>query len=250
MTSNSQCPFCHLPPKRILLSYNVGCVVRDVFPVSPGHTLVIPKRHMGSFFDLSDDERNVLMALLAEARLGTEAEFSPAGYNIGINDGPAAGQTVPHLHIHLIPRFAGDLPDPRGGARWGPRPICLSCGKTACKLALRPRWMPRCTPTLRRWWGWTCLPPRPRCATTQPPPTVRVRSVHAARGSGSRCCWPTSTAAAPPVTRPVASARVHCVEPAQRVQNPGAGLMAIFKPNWPLPLDWRHSLLRISRSHR
>lgn len=118
MTTNSQCPFCHLPPERILLSNDVGWVIRDAFPVSPGHTLVIPKRHIGSFFDLTDDERNGLMALLAEAKLGTEAEFAPAGYNIGINDGPAAGQTVPHLHIHLIPRFAGDLPDPRGGVRW------------------------------------------------------------------------------------------------------------------------------------
>ena len=118
MTTNSQCPFCHLPPERILLSNDVGWVIRDTFPVSPGHTLVIPKRHIGSFFDLTDDERNGLMALLAEAKLRTEAEFAPAGHNIGINDGPAAGQTVPHLHIHLIPRFAGDLPDPRGGVRW------------------------------------------------------------------------------------------------------------------------------------
>jgi len=58
------------------------------------------------------------MALLAKARLGTEAEFAPARYNIGINDGAAAGQTAPHLHIHLIPRFAGDVPDPRRGVRW------------------------------------------------------------------------------------------------------------------------------------
>lgn len=118
MTLLNPCPFCTLPPERIRLSNAMGWVIRDAFPVSPGHTLVIPKRHMGSFFDLCDDERNGLMALLAEARLGTEAEFAPAGYNIGINDGPAAGQTVPHLHIHLIPRFADDLPDPRGGVRW------------------------------------------------------------------------------------------------------------------------------------
>jgi diadenosine tetraphosphate (Ap4A) HIT family hydrolase len=118
MATPTPCPFCHLPPERILLSNDVGWVIRDAFPVSPGHTLIIPKRHVGSFFDLSDGERNGLMVLLAEAKLRTEAEFSPAGHNIGINDGPAAGQTVPHLHIHLIPRFAGDLPDPRGGVRW------------------------------------------------------------------------------------------------------------------------------------
>lgn len=84
----------------------------------PGHTLVIPKRHVRSFFDLSEDERNGLMALLTQAQVGLVTEFSPAGYNVGINDGPVAGQTVPHLHVHFIPRFEGDLPDPRGGVRW------------------------------------------------------------------------------------------------------------------------------------
>ena len=93
-------------------------VVRDAFPISPGHKLIISKRHVGSFFDLSSDEREDLMSLLASAKANVEAEFKPDGYNIGINDGPAAGQTVPHLHIHLIPRYKGDLPDPRGGVRW------------------------------------------------------------------------------------------------------------------------------------
>ena len=93
-------------------------VVRDAFPISPGHCLIIPTRHIGSFFDLSPDEREDLMSLLANAKANVEAEFKPDGYNIGINDGPAAGQTVPHLHIHLIPRYKGDIPDPRGGVRW------------------------------------------------------------------------------------------------------------------------------------
>lgn len=118
MIEYPNCPFCTLPPERILLSNAVGWVIRDAFPVSAGHTLVIPKRYVGSFFDLTDDERNGLTALLAQAQAGLAAEFSPAGYNVGINDGAAAGQTVPHLHIHLIPRFEGDLPDPRGGVRW------------------------------------------------------------------------------------------------------------------------------------
>ena len=93
-------------------------IVRDAFPVSLGHTLIIPKRHVGSFFILSSDERTDLMALLNSAKIGVEAEFKPDGYNIGINDGPLAGQTVPHLHIHLIPRYKGDMSDPRGGVRW------------------------------------------------------------------------------------------------------------------------------------
>jgi diadenosine tetraphosphate (Ap4A) HIT family hydrolase len=86
--------------------------------VSPGHTLLIPKRHTGSFFDLSEQERSGLLALLDRAKLVLDEEFQPQGYNIGVNDGAAAGQTVPHLHVHLIPRFDGDLPDPRGGVRW------------------------------------------------------------------------------------------------------------------------------------
>jgi diadenosine tetraphosphate (Ap4A) HIT family hydrolase len=114
----SDCPFCTLPRQRILFASDLGLVVRDAFPISPGHTLIIPKRHVGSFFDLSLDEREDLMSLLATAKANVEAECKPDGYNIGINDGPAAGQTVPHLHIHLIPRYKGDIPDPRGGVRW------------------------------------------------------------------------------------------------------------------------------------
>jgi len=91
---------------------------RDAYPVSPGHTLVIPVRHVASFFDITSDERTAMFALLEAAKQQLHAEFSPAGYNIGINDGAAAGQTVGHLHIHLIPRYPGDQPDPRGGVRW------------------------------------------------------------------------------------------------------------------------------------
>lgn len=112
------CPFCTLPSERVLLSNGLAIVIRDAFPISPGHTLVIPRRHVGSFFDITLDERLAMLALVDEARSGLEQEFRPEGYNIGINDGAAAGQTVPHLHIHLIPRYTGDVPDPRGGIRW------------------------------------------------------------------------------------------------------------------------------------
>ena len=78
----------------------------------------LPKRHLDSFFNLSAAEKVDLMILLDTAKDQVEKEFSPASYNIGINDGPAAGQTIPHLHIHLIPRYNGDVPDPRGGVRW------------------------------------------------------------------------------------------------------------------------------------
>jgi diadenosine tetraphosphate (Ap4A) HIT family hydrolase len=112
------CPFCTLPRERILGENDHALWIRDGFPVSPGHSLVIPKRHTGSFFDTSDAERQALLALLDAAKAAAQAEFAPAGFNIGINDGPAAGQTVPHLHIHLIPRYEGDQADPRGGVRW------------------------------------------------------------------------------------------------------------------------------------
>jgi diadenosine tetraphosphate (Ap4A) HIT family hydrolase len=112
------CPFCTLPPERIVSANSFSLVIRDGFPVSPGHTLVIPRRHVGSFFDITAEERDAIFAQLDEAKAVLDKEFSPAGYNIGINDGPAAGQTVPHLHVHLIPRYHGDRPDPRGGVRW------------------------------------------------------------------------------------------------------------------------------------
>lgn len=112
------CAFCTLSPERLIDENDTGIVIRDSYPVSLGHTLVVLKRHTVSFFDLSDQERKDLLTLLDRAKHSIEKEFQPKGYNIGINDGPAAGQTVPHLHMHLIPRYAGDLQDPRGGVRW------------------------------------------------------------------------------------------------------------------------------------
>lgn len=112
------CVFCTLPAERIVTSNDLALVIRDGFPISPGHTLVIPKRHVGSFFEITTEEREAMLALLDDAKADLDRNFAPTGYNIGINDGPAAGQTVPHLHMHLIPRFAGDLKDPRGGVRW------------------------------------------------------------------------------------------------------------------------------------
>jgi diadenosine tetraphosphate (Ap4A) HIT family hydrolase len=114
----SNCPFCTLPLERIIDSNEFGVAIRDGFPVSPGHTLVIPKRHIGSWFEISNDEQRGLLDLLARAKTDLQEEFKPDGYNIGINDGPAAGQTVPHLHMHLIPRYKGDQEDSRGGVRW------------------------------------------------------------------------------------------------------------------------------------
>lgn len=115
---NPPCPFCLVPEDRITQDGEHAFVIRDWFPVSPGHTLIIARRHVASFFETTDAERADLMSLLAAARDDLERQLHPAGYNVGINDGVAAGQTVPHLHIHLIPRFTGDADDPRGGVRW------------------------------------------------------------------------------------------------------------------------------------
>ncbi len=112
------CPFCTLPPERIAQENELAVLIRDAYPVSSGHSLVIPRRHIGSWFDASEDERTAILALLEAAKAMIDQEHRPDGYTIGINDGPAAGQTVPHLHVHLIPRFKGDVPDPRGGVRW------------------------------------------------------------------------------------------------------------------------------------
>jgi len=112
------CPFCTLPEQRIIASNEHGIVIRDGYPVSEGHTLIIPRRHVGSFFEISERERSALLSLMEDAKHALDKAYTPDGYNIGINDGTAAGQTVPHLHIHLIPRYSGDQQDPRGGVRW------------------------------------------------------------------------------------------------------------------------------------
>lgn len=112
------CPFCNLDNTRITLSNVHAIAIYDGFPVSPGHCLIVPKRHTASFFEATREEQAALLDLLTEMQQILKVERTPDGFNIGINVGEAAGQTVMHLHIHLIPRYAGDQPDPRGGVRW------------------------------------------------------------------------------------------------------------------------------------
>jgi diadenosine tetraphosphate (Ap4A) HIT family hydrolase len=92
--------------------------IRDAFPVSPGHTLVLSRRHVAGFFDLDAHERRAVMDLVDLVKADLDIELRPDGYNVGVNVGAAAGQTIPHVHVHLIPRYAGDMADPRGGVRW------------------------------------------------------------------------------------------------------------------------------------
>ncbi len=116
MTVN--CQFCQLDLSQQLFSNDLAISIADGFPVSPGHTLIIPKRHFSSLFDATEEERGALWKLLDRTREHLMTQYCPDGFNIGINNGLAAGQTVMHLHIHLIPRYSGDTEDPRGGIRW------------------------------------------------------------------------------------------------------------------------------------
>ena len=112
------CPFCHLASERILKTTTHSLIIRDGYPVSKGHSLIIPKRHIASLFEASTEEQQDLLQALTWAKTQITQEFKADAYNIGINDGESAGQTVMHLHIHLIPRYQGDSKDPRGGIRW------------------------------------------------------------------------------------------------------------------------------------
>src|SRR5687768_5421577 len=112
------CIFCSVPSHEILIDGPIAMARVDNRPVSPGHTLIIPKRHVASFFETTDEERQAMLKLLDNAKAVLDQKHKPDGYNIGINGGEAAGQTVMHLHIHLIPRYKGDREDPRGGVRW------------------------------------------------------------------------------------------------------------------------------------
>jgi len=112
-----KCPFCN-PPDEDVVARNDLCYARwDGYPVSRGHVLVIPFRHTPDFFSMTPKERVALLDLVASCRGLISREFSPAGYNIGFNVGTVAGQTVMHCHCHVIPRYVGDVPDPRGGVR-------------------------------------------------------------------------------------------------------------------------------------
>jgi diadenosine tetraphosphate (Ap4A) HIT family hydrolase len=95
-----------------------AAAIRDAFPISPGHTLVVSRRHVAGFFDLDRDEQAAVIDLVNVVRNALDDELHPDGYNVGVNVGAAAGQTVPHVHVHVIPRYTGDVPDPRGGVRW------------------------------------------------------------------------------------------------------------------------------------
>lgn len=117
-TEENECPFCQLSRKVEIICETVTCVAfYDGYPVSPGHALIIPKRHVASYFDLTDHEREAMNVMLQYVKKKVDERYHPDGYNIGINVNEAAGQSVFHVHMHLIPRYEGDVKNPKGGVR-------------------------------------------------------------------------------------------------------------------------------------
>ena len=114
---NERSPFLDVPPDRWTASNELAFAFRDAFSVSPGHTLVVPRRVFADWWGASSEEKVALFELVDEVKGQLDLEFLPNGYNVGFNAGAAAGQTVFHLHVHVIPRYEGDVPDPRGGVR-------------------------------------------------------------------------------------------------------------------------------------
>jgi len=113
--ADPSCPFCS--PLRPVAHNALAYALDDRFPVNPGHTLIVPFRHVASFFETTVDERMAMLRLVDEVKRLLDQRHQPDGYNIGVNVGVTAGQTVMHVHIHLIPRYAGDVTEPRGGVR-------------------------------------------------------------------------------------------------------------------------------------
>lgn len=112
------CPFCTIEPDRIIATNESAYAIRDGFPVTEGHTLIIPHRHIENYFGLTENEFQHSNTLLQQLRAELLAEDPTiTGFNIGMNAGASAGQTIFHCHTHLIPRREGDVADPRGGVR-------------------------------------------------------------------------------------------------------------------------------------
>jgi len=109
------CELCH--PAQLVAENAAAYARYDSNSLAPGHVIVVPRRHVADFFDMTAEEQAAVVALLNEARRLVQAKHSPDGYNVGVNVGKAAGQSRMHVHVHLIPRYAGDVPDPAGGIR-------------------------------------------------------------------------------------------------------------------------------------
>jgi diadenosine tetraphosphate (Ap4A) HIT family hydrolase len=109
------CPFCS--KQDTVASNELAYLIYDKHPVTQGHLLVITRRHVEDLFSTTGSERDAMLALAEQAKALLDRTYAPAGYNLGVNIGGAAGQTIMHVHMHVIPRYRGDTPIPRGGVR-------------------------------------------------------------------------------------------------------------------------------------
>lgn len=118
-TPQQECVFCaRLAVEETIARNGLAVAIRDRYPASRGHVLIVPRRHEPDFLELSAKERSAVLSLLPAVVDWIGRKFHPDGYNVGLNIGEAAGQTVPHAHLHVIPRYKGDVAEPRGGLRW------------------------------------------------------------------------------------------------------------------------------------
>lgn len=115
MPENQNCIFCGDPT--FVIENELAFAHYDTYPVNPGHCLIITRRHVAEYFEATTEEKAAIWALVDEMKVIIDKEYKPDGYNIGVNIGKAAGQSIPHLHIHMMPRYEGDMEDPRGGVR-------------------------------------------------------------------------------------------------------------------------------------
>ena len=115
MSEHPDCPFCK--DQEIVLENELAYADYDTYPVTPGHCLIITRRHVAEYFQATAEEKTAIWALVDEMKIVIDRDYNPDGYNVGVNIGAAAGQSVPHVHIHMIPRYTGDMENPRGGVR-------------------------------------------------------------------------------------------------------------------------------------
>ena len=115
MSEHPDCPFCK--DQEIVLENELAYADYDTYPVTPGHCLIITRRHVAEYFQATAEEKAAIWALVDEMKTVIDRDYNPDGYNVGVNIGGAAGQSVPHVHIHMIPRYTGDMENPRGGVR-------------------------------------------------------------------------------------------------------------------------------------
>ena len=117
ISEHDNCPLCRNKKEQLLIQNELAFAVYDTNPVNPGHCLIMPHRHVAEYFQATTEEKMAIWSLVDEMKEIVDKEHSPDGYNVGVNVGKIAGQSVPHIHVHMIPRYIGDVEDPKGGVR-------------------------------------------------------------------------------------------------------------------------------------